>query len=318
MQPLLTHVAGVDVHKEILVITTLVGDLDKEPTKELFTCKTFTEDLAVMGKKLLSMGIKHVAMESTGVYWKPVYNVWHPMGIIVTVGNAGHVKNVPGRKTDVKDSEWLAELHRCGLIRSSFIPDTEYQQLRLLNRHRTNLVNDIARVKNRVQNILEDGNIKLGSIVSDVFNPAGMAVLDSLSQGITDTESLLRRAQEAGIKRLKRKDEMRKALTNCFREDHCFLIRELMLQYTDLIQRLNQATEELTQRFKKHSDLIERLDEIPGVDQITAQGIVAEATTQMDQFKNDRLFAAWAGVAPGNHESARKKKESKPGMATLP
>jgi transposase len=316
MQPLLTHVAGVDVHKEVLVITTLVGDLNRDPVKETFTCHTFTKDLAAMGEKLISMGIRHVAMESTGVYWKPIYNVWHPMGITITVGNAGHIKNVPGRKTDVKDSEWIAGLHRCGLIRSSFIPDTEYQQLRLLNRHRANLISDLSRIKNRVQQVLEDGNIKISSIVSDVFGAVGMALLDALSNGITDTASLMVRIRHVGTTRIKRRFEMEKAVTNCFREDHCFLIRELMRQYMDLKQRIQEVEDKLDKRFEKHADLLQRLVEIPGVDTITAQGIVAEATTQMENFRTDRLFAAWAGVAPGNHESARKKKEPKQGTVT--
>ncbi len=315
---MLTHVAGVDVHKEILVITVLVGNFEEEPKKEQFSCSTFTEDLLKTGKKLLSMGVKHVVMESTGVYWKPVYNVWHPLGIIVTVGNASHVKNVPGRKTDMNDSEWLADLHRCGLVRPSFIPDTEYQQLRLLNRHRTNLADDISRVKNRVDKVLEDGNIKLSAIVSNLFCPAGMAVLDSISNGITDTDSLMKRVYEVGIDRLKRKEEMRKALTNCLREDHCFLIKQLMRQYADLNLILAESDKELDERLTKHSDLIERLDEMPGVDKITARGIIAEASTQMEAFKDDRNFAAWAGVAAGNHESAKKKKEQKRGMETLP
>jgi len=315
---MLTHVAGVDVHKEVLVITVLVGDLDKEPKKEQFTCSTFSEDLLKAGKKLLLMGVKHVVMESTGVYWKPVYNVWHPLGIIVTVGNASHVKNVPGRKTDMNDSEWLADLHRCGMVRPSFIPDTEYQQLRLLNRHRTNLADDISRVKNRVDKVLEDGNIKLSAVVSNLFCPAGMAVLDSISQGVVDTDSLMKRVYEVGIDRLKRKEEMRKALTNCLREDHCFLVKQLMQQYTDLNLRLAESDRELDRRLERYSDLIERLDEMPGVDKITARGIIAEASTQMEAFKDDRHFAAWAGVAPGNHESAKKKKEQKPGMGILP
>lgn len=314
MEPLLTHVAGVDVHKEMIVITALFGDLNKEPNKEQWSAKTFTEDLAEAGKKLLALGIKHVAMESTGVYWKPIYNVWHPLGLIITLGNAGHIKNVPGRKTDIKDSEWIAMLHRCGLIRSSFIPETEYQQLRLLNRHRSNLVEDIARVKSRVDKVLEDGNIKLSSIVSNIFSPVGMAVLDSLSEGKVDIATLMSRVYAVGIQRLKRKEEMRKALTNCLREDHCFLIKQLMHQYIDLQQRLVELDNELDRRMAKHAGLLAKLDEVPGIDKITARGIIAEATSDMSSFKNDRMFAAWAGVAAGNHESAGKKKESKPDM----
>jgi transposase len=317
MEPMLTHVAGVDVHKEILAITVLIGDLDKEPKKIQFQCKTFSEDLEAAGKRLLELGVKHVAMESTGIYWKPVYNVWHPMGLIITLGNAYHLKNVPGRKTDTKDADWIAQLHRCGLIKASFIPDKEFQQLRLLNRHRNNLVDDITRVKNRVQKILEDGNVKLGSVVSDVFCAAGMAVLGSISDGQTDTATLMSRVYEVGVTRFKKKENMQKALSNCLREDHCFLIKQLMLQYNELNQRLNDLDGELDVRLKKYADLIARLDGIPGVDEITAKSILCEATANMDSFKDDRGFAAWGGVAPGNNESGGKKKDLRPAKETL-
>ena len=174
MQVLKTHVAGVDVHKAILAITILIGDADKEPTFEQFSCETFTEDLMAMGLILKEKGVTEVAMESTGVYWKPVYNVWSKMGIRCTVGNARTMRNVPGRKIDMNDSHWIAQLHRFGLIRSSFIPEDKFQQLRLLSRHRTNLTDDLSRVKDRVQRILEDGNIKIGSVVSDVLGVAGL------------------------------------------------------------------------------------------------------------------------------------------------
>lgn len=169
MQALRNHVAGIDVHKEVLAITVLRGNADVEPEVIQLESGTFTEDLMKLGTKLLDLGVKEVACESTGVYWKPLHNVLSPMGINLTVGQAAHVKNVPGRKTDMKDSQWLATLHRYGLIRASFIPEDIFQRMRLLSRHRTNLVEDLARVKNRVQRILEDGNVKFSSIASDVF-----------------------------------------------------------------------------------------------------------------------------------------------------
>ncbi len=136
MQPLRTHVAGVDVHKDMLAITTMIGAGDQDPAVEQFQCSTLTDDLKAMGLVLLNRGVKDVAMESTGIYWKPVYNVWQPMGLNVMIGNASHMKNVPGRKTDMNDSHWIAQLHRFGLIRPSFVPDGVFQRLRLLSRHR--------------------------------------------------------------------------------------------------------------------------------------------------------------------------------------
>jgi transposase len=310
MEAILTHVAGVDVHKEILAITALIGRADEKPKAEHWTCSTYTQDLEECGKKLLSMGIHHVAMESTGVYWKPIYNVWKPLGLLITVGNATHMKNVPGRKTDVKDSQWIAELHRNGLIRSSFIPEPEFQKLRLMNRHRTNLVEDIARIKNRVQRVLEDGNVKLGSVLSDVFGVAGIAVLDAITCGVTNAEELAARITT----RIERKEEVVKSLKNCLCEEHRFVIQQLMLQYLDLKQRLDEIEKELDKHMRPHNNLIERLDKIPGINQITARGIVAEASTNMNAFGEDRRFAAWAGVAPGNNESAQKKSGQEPDM----
>lgn len=313
MQILLTHVAGVDVHKEILVITTLIGEAGSEPQTQTFECSTFTDDLHSAGQRLLKLGVKHVAMESTGIYWKPVHNVWSVMGIEITLGNATHMKNVPGRKTDVNDSQWIAMLHRNGLIRSSYVPEAEFQELRTLNRHRTNLVEDISRVKNRVQKVLEDGNIKIGSVVSNVFGVAGMDVLGAIANGETNADVLSASVTTS----IRKKEDLKKALTNCLRPSHLFLIRELMQQYVDLNQRLGSVENEIAERTRKHEDLLRRLMEVPGIDQTTAHGILAEATTKMEVFADDRRFAAWAGVAPGNNESAGKKKDRAPDTATL-
>lgn len=310
MQALKTHCAGVDVHKEILAITALIGMPDENPKAVHLECSTFSDDLMACGMKLKEMGITDVAMESTGVYWKPVFNVWDRLGLRIVVGNAGHIKNVPGRKTDVKDSQWIAELHRYGLIRPSFIPDGEFQRMRLLSRHRTNLTEDLARIKNRIQKVLEDGNIKLGSIVSDVFSVAGLSVLEEISKGYTNADVLA----AAITTKIKRKDEAKKALTNCLTNEHCFVVRELMTQFRDIKARIESVEQELFAKIKPYQDLVEKLDEIPGIDVILAMGIIAEASTDMTAFKDERSFAAWAGVAPGNNESAGKKKDLELGM----
>lgn len=305
MQALRTHVAGVDVHKDILAITILRGQADSEPEVIQFECNTFTEDLMACGLKILEYGVREVAMESTGVYWKPIHNVWTPMGIKLTLGQAAHVKNVPGRKTDMKDSQWLAELHRYGLIRASLIPDDEFQRMRILSRHRTNLVEDLARVKNRVQRVLEDGNIKYGSIASDVFGASGIRILRSIAEGLTNAGYLASKVTT----KIKRKEEARKALTNCLTKDHCFLVQELMKQYDELREHIRLVEAELSEKVLPYSHLIEKLKEIPGIDEVLAMGIIAEATTDMSKFEDERKFAAWAGVAAGNNESAGKKKD---------
>ncbi len=305
MQALRTHVAGVDVHKEILAITILIGGGDEDPKVEQLTCSTFTEDLLAMGLVLKERGVKSVAMESTGVYWKPVYNVWAPLGLQVIIGNASHIKNVPGRKTDMNDSHWIAQLHRFGLIRASFVPEGEFQRMRLMSRHRTNLTEDLARVKNRVQRILEDGNIKWSSIVSDVFGVAGIAVLDLIADGVTNPKVL----SQAVRTRIKRKEETEKALTNCFTKDHCWLVKELMQQYRDIQTRILEVDNQLTEKMLPYVAIIDELKKIPGIDTVLARGIIAEATTKMENFADERKFAAWAGVASGNNESAGKKKD---------
>lgn len=305
MEALRTHVAGVDVHKEMLAITVLIGDRESEPVATQFECSTFTGELLKCGIKLKEMGVKDVVMESTGVYWKPIYNVWAPLGLNLTIAQAAHVKNVPGRKTDMNDSYWLAQLHRFGLVRASFIPDEIFQRMRLLSRHRTNLTGDIAQVKNRVERVLQDGNIKWSTVASDTFGKAGLAVLDLLAEGVINAGLLAK----AVTTKIKRKDEIEKALTNCFTVDHVFVIKELMDQYYYLKDRLKEVERELREKAEPYRHLIEKLDEIPGIDEILAIGILAEATDDMKHFADERAFAAWAGVAAGNNESGGKKKD---------
>jgi transposase len=305
MKALRTHVAGVDVHKEMLAITIMIGQGDEDPRIEQLSCSTFTEDLIACGLVLKERGVVDVAMESTGIYWKPVYHAWEPLGLKVIIGNATHMKNVPGRKTDMNDSHWIAQLHRFGLIRPSFIPEGEFQRMRLISRHRTNLTEDLARVKNRVQKVLEDGNIKWGVIASDVFGVAGLSILRLITDGVTNPKVLA-----AAVKtNVKRKEESEKALTNCLTTEHCWLVKELMHQFYSLEERIKKADIELAKKATPYAHLVEELKKIPGIDTVLAMGIIAEATTNMSHFADERKFAAWAGVASGNNESAGKKKD---------
>jgi transposase len=299
------NVAGVDVHKEKLAITVLRGAADSEPEVFQFECNTFTEDLMACGTKFLELGVTEVAMESTGVYWKPLLNTWAPMGIKLTVAQAAHVKKVPGRKTDVSDSHWIAVLHRHGLIKPSFIPEDEFQRMRLLSRHRTNLVDDLARTKNRIQKTLEDGNVKFGVIAADVFGKSGVQVLRLIASGVTDATRLA----QAVTTKIKRKEEARKALTNCLTREHCFVIKELMGQYDDLKERIRLTEAELSKLAFPYYHLTQKLMEIPGISDVLAFGILAESTANMSHFADERAYAAWAGVAPGNNESGGKKKD---------
>jgi len=205
----------------------------------------------------------------------------------------------------MNDSHWLAQLHRFGLVRASFIPDEIFQRMRLLSRHRTNLTGDIAQVKNRVERVLQDGNIKWSSVVSDTFGKAGLAVLDRLASGVINAGLLA----QAVTTRIQRKEDVEKALTNCFTMDHVFILKELMDQYYYLKTRLKEVERELKGKAEPYRHLIEKLDEIPGIDEILAIGILAEATNDMKHFADERAFAAWSGVAAGNNESAGKKKD---------
>lgn len=314
MEPVRTHVAGADIHKDIIVITALIGEFNRKPEVIQFECKTFTEDLVEAAIKLREMGIQEVTMESTGIYWRPVFKAWHQLGLKITLANATHVKNVPGRKTDLKDSHWLAQLHRCGLIKASFIPEQEFQDLRSLTRHRRNLIEDTNRVKNRILKMLEGGNIKLGSVASDVFGVGGMAVLEAIADGVTDDRQLVSRIQTS----LKKKgDELRKSLTNSLTKVDCYVIKNLISQYKEQQLHIQNIEAEIDRLTEKHNSLIVRLCEIPGIKEDTAKAIIAEVGADVDAFESDRHFAAWAGVAPGNRESAGKKKELAQDMEAL-
>lgn len=313
MKALRTNVAGVDVHKEMIVVCILTGPADQDPVAEHFETSTMTDDLMAMGRILLDKGIREVAMESTGVYWRPLYNVWTPMGIEVTVGNAHHMKNVPGRKTDYKDAQWIAHLHRMGFIKPSFIPEPVFQRLRQLSRHRTNMVGDLARVKNRVQKVLEDGNIKWSSIVSDTFGVAGVNILRAIADGETSAKGLASLATT----NIKRKEDKEKALKNYLTAEHCRVIKSLMNQYDFLTLEIRGIENELAEQIIPYANLIEKLDAIPGIDKVLAMAILTEATTRMQSFLDERKFAAWAGVAPGNNESAGKKKDQNAEEAIL-
>lgn len=307
MEALLTHVAGVDVHREILAITVLIGDADKKPKIFQFESLTFTSDLIDSGQKLLEMGVSQVALESTGVYWKPIFNVWNKLGIKITLANPAHVKNVPGRKTDMNDSHWLAQLHRNGLIQASYIPEEEFQVLRSLNRHRKSLVRDCATVKNRLLKVLEDGNCKLASVITDVFGQNGLAILREISLGNTVPAHLIRFVTH----RVKNSHEViLKSLTNCFRKDHIFLIKMLLSKFDFIQNEIQLISMEIENGLNKYNSIIEKLREIPGVEQKLAETILIESTNKMDSFKTEKYFAAWAGVAPGNRESAGKKKRA--------
>jgi len=302
-----THCAGLDVHKKTVVAAIIVPDEQGGLRKETRTFGTMTSDLLALSDWLLGCGVTHVAMESTGEYWKPVFNILENNFEVLLV-NAQHIKAVPGRKTDVKDSEWIAELLRHGLLKASFIPPLGQRELRDLTRYRSTFVRTRATLVNRVHKVLESANIKLTSVASDVMGVSGRAMLEAILQGQSSPAEMAELAR--GRMRDKR-DLLTKALDGRVQTHHRFVLIELLGQIDSLdetIQRFNEQIEEYCRPFE---EAVVLLDTIPGVGRETAEIVVSEIGTDMSRFPTAEHLASWAGVAPGNHESAGKRYSGK-------
>jgi len=252
-------------------------------------------------------GICHIAMESTGVYWKPVYHILEEFFEIMLV-NARHIKNVPGQKTDKKDSEWIAKLLLSGLLKGSFIPDESIRELRFLHRHRRKLIGMRTAEKNRLQNILEDANIKLASVVSDVFGVSGMAMIEIMPQGQTDPLILAAFAKGSLVKK---KDLLIKALTGKLTDHHRFMLQFVLQSIKHINNQIAQLEARMDQYALCYKEQIQWLQSIPGVSAQVATGIIAEIGVDMDAFPSHANLASWAGICPGNNESAGKKYSSR-------
>ena len=304
MEVLLERCAGLDGHQASVVCCVLIGVPGRGPQKLLRTFGTTTRELEALRAWLVEHGVTYVGMESTGVYWKPVYAVLEGH-VDLTVGNAHHIKNVPGRKTDVKDAEWIAQLVRHGLVAKSFVPPPAIRDLRELLRHRRALIETRTAARNRVLKLLEAANVKLSGVANDVFGVSGMAMLEALAAGTTTP------AEMAGLARgrMRRKAvELEAALEGRLREPQRFLLgmqlRGLAAIERDL-EALDARIEAQLEPFRAQHRL---LTQIPGVDWVTAAVILAETGTDMDAFATAHRLAAWAGVAPGNYESAGRPK----------
>ena len=298
--------AGLDVHKKTVVACVRVPGLDSGRRREKVT-RTFHTTMAgleALRHWLGGYGVTRVAMESTGVYWRPVYTVLEPDFELMLV-NAHHVKHLPGRKTDVKDCEWLAQLVEHGLLRGSFIPPAPIRDLRDLTRRRKSLSRDRGREITRVAKTLELANVKLGSVVTDIMGVTGRAILDAMIGGEEDPQVLAGLAR--GSLRRKRK-ELAEAVPGLLRDHHRFLLSEQLAtidHLTERIRRLDARIEEVTGPFTAALILLETL---PGVAKLSAQAILAETGDDMSKFPTSGHFASWARVCPGNHESAGKRK----------
>jgi len=304
MEEICPSCAGLDVHKES--VEACVRRM--EPTGQLHQPTrhwgTMTRDILAMADWMAAQGVRHVAMESTGVYWKPIYNILESRFTVLLV-NARHLKQVPGRKSDIRDCQWIAQLLQYGLLKGSFIPPRAQRELRDLTRHRTQWVEEKTRTVNRLHKVLEDANIKLASVATDILGVSGRAMLEALIEGQEDPVKLADFAQ----RQLRGKiPELEKALQGHLTDHHRFLLRLLWKQLAEqeeLIAELDAKIEELTRPF---ADEIERLDGVPGVDRRVAEVVLAEVGAEMDPFPTHQHLASWAGMCPGNEESAGKRR----------
>lgn len=303
MEVVYSHCCGLDVHKKI-VVACIVSPAGKE----IRTFSTMTDDLISMVDWLKEKGCTHVAMESTGSFWKPIFNLLELEDIEALVVNAKHMKNVPGRKTDVKDAEWIAGLLRHGLLQGSYIPSRDQRELREIIRYRRSLIDERAREVNRVQKVLEGANIKLSSVASDVLGKSGRAMIEAMIAGEEDPEILSELARRS-LK--KKKPELRRAL-NGLMGRHQKLMLKTQLRHIDfLADEIRKLDEEIKKRMLPFDEDLELLDTIPGVGRRTAEQILAEIGTDMNQFPSAAHMCSWAGLSPGNNESAGKRKSGK-------
>jgi transposase len=304
MQVVYEHCCGLDVHKKMVVACVITPE-----GKQIRSFGTLTKQLLELSDWLARQGVTHVAMESTGVYWKPVCNILEE-GLEVLVVNAKHVKIVPGRKTDVKDAEWIADLLRHGLLRASFVPDRAQRELRELVRLRRRLVQERSGVVNRIQKVLEGANIKLASVASDVTGASGLAMLRQIAAGQSDPEALAELARG----RLRDKmDALQEALLGLVGDHQRFMLNSQLRHLDFLDAEIARSDEEVSERMRPFEEALEMVDEIPGVGRRVAEELVAEIGTDMDQFPSAAHLASWAKVSPGNNESAGKRKSGRTG-----
>jgi transposase len=295
---------GVDVHKREVVACVVTTGPDGTPSKAIRAFGTMTPDILALADWLAGHEVTHVAMESTGVYWKPIYNLLEDQCALLLV-NARHVKAVPGRKTDVRDCEWLAELLRHGLLTGSFVPDRPQRELRELTRYRTSLVRERTAAANRLQKTLEGANIKLASVATDILGTSGRDILAALVAGETDGAALAQLAQG----RLREKlPQLERALVGRVGPHQRFLVAEQLAHIDFLEAAMARVSAEIAERVQPEEDAIARLDTIPGVGRSVAEVLVAEIGTDVGRFPSPKHLASWAGLCPGNHESAGKRR----------
>src|SRR6266403_3431440 len=307
MQTLVQCGCGLDVHQATVVACLLVALKDGKVKKQVRTFNTTTRELVNLREWLLSEGCTHLAMESTGVYWKPVYAILEGAFELV-VANAQHVKKVPGRKTDVKDAEWIAELLCHGLLRSSFVPPKPIRDLRDLMRYRRKLVESRSAERNRLLKLLESANIKLASVASDVFGVSGLLMLQALVAGQATPQEMAELAKKQMRKKI---PALELALEGKVEEHHRFLLSVQLRRLRAVEEDLGLLEQRLQEKLKPYAMQLALLQEIPGVDWTLGAVIIPELGVDMSVFGNVSQLASWAGICPGNNESAGKRRSSR-------
>lgn len=304
----LERCAGIDVGKKFLIVCLMTGAADKEPSSETRRFETTNSELEKLRDWLVSNGCTHAVMESTGSYWKPIFNVLET-SMTVVLANPQQVKNLPGHKTDRKDGKRLAHLLRHGLIQASFIPPKFIRELRDLTRRRRQLLGAGASERNRIQKVLEDANVKLASVLADLFGVSGQDMLEALLEGTGSPESIANFARG----RLKRKvpDIIASLQGHQMNDHHRFLIRQALRHMEFLEKEVEELDAEILQKLEPCAEHFQRLQTIPGIKKDAAASILAEIGVDMTAFPSAGRLASWAGVCPGNNESAGKHKSGR-------
>lgn len=306
MEVMYSRCAALDVHKKSIVACIRCAD-GREVQRYTRTFTTTTKGLLELCEWLEQHGCTHVGMEATGVYWKPVWHVLEGHFELV-LGNAAHVKNVPGRKTDMNDAMWLADLMAHGLIKASFVPPAPIQQLRDLTRTRKQLVRESTQHVQRIQKVLEDANIKLDNVLSDVVGQSGQAILRAMIAGESDPQRLA----SLGHAQLKcSREELAEALHGTVNDHHRFLLRLHLDTYAQLQQSIDRLEARIEQHVDPFREQVELIKTIPGLKGIAAYVLVAEIGLDMSRFETDADLRSWAGLCPGNNESAGKRKSTR-------
>jgi transposase len=295
--------AGLDVHKKSVYGCVICCEANGEKRQEKRSFGTMTKDLLSLADWLREHAVTHVVMEATGVYWRPVWAILDGQFELLLV-NPHHVKAIPGRKTDAKDCEWIAELLQHGLVRGSFVPPTDIQDLRDLTRYRVELTQAQNRVGNRIQKLLEQANVKLSSVASDTLGVSGQQMIEAIIAGEEDPERLADLAQRRLRQRI---PELQLALQGRVRDHHRFLLKEFLEEWKALGTRIRRIEEEIDRRIVPFEEAVALWQSVPGMDRLTACNLVAEIGVNMAQFPSAQHLASWAGLCPGNNESAGKR-----------